>query len=111
MRGLPVSAVQKEHIVQVWFGSPTSDSSDSILLDIPCHNADQARGLADEYSKFIKGIYPVYEISETTQKVISDLQQQIQDYRTTVQSQQQLIVELKEEIGSSFWFDKTIGVS
>jgi peptidoglycan hydrolase CwlO-like protein len=42
---------------------------------------------------------------------IDELQQQIQNYRTTVQSQQQLIVELKEEIGSSYWFDKTIGVS
>ncbi len=135
MRGLPVSAVQREHIVQVWFGSPTGDSSDSILLDIPCHNADQARGLADEYSKFIKGIYPVYEISETTQKVlnglmenisllkqevselrncdkahieeISEMKEKLDMYKFAYDSQRVLITQLKEQLNGQ-WFDQTV---
>ena len=132
MKGLPIAAIPQGHNVQIWFSSPTGDTSDSFQLNIPCHNADQARGLAAEYGKFMKGIYPVYEISETTQKVISDLQQEVRElrnweeahiheiselkerldmYKLAYDSQRLIIQNLKEQLkASEDWFDQTVGI-
>lgn len=96
MKGLPVAAIPQGHYVQVWFSSPTGDSSDSIPFDIPCHNADQARGLAAEYDRFIKGIYPIYEISETTQSVINGLMQQIAEQNHIISNLQTDVLGLME---------------
>jgi hypothetical protein len=67
MKGLPKSAVQRDNIVQVWFGSPTGDSSDSILLDIPCVSVQQASDLVEAYGKLI-----------TSEATIADLLMKLQ---------------------------------
>jgi hypothetical protein len=36
--------------VRVWVASPTGDSSDSHLFDIPCTNAEQARTIARQWA-------------------------------------------------------------
>ncbi len=54
-------------MVQVWFGSPTGDSSDSILLDIPCVSVQQASDLVEAYGKLI-----------TSQATIADLLMKLQ---------------------------------
>ena len=35
--------------VRVWVASPTGDSSDSIIYDIPCMNITQARTIARQW--------------------------------------------------------------
>ncbi len=35
--------------VRVWVASPTGDSSDSIIYDIPCMNISQARTIAQQW--------------------------------------------------------------
>lgn len=67
MKGLPKSAVQRDNMVQVWFGSPTGDSSDSILLDIPCVSVQQASDLVEAYGKLI-----------TSEATIADLRMKLQ---------------------------------
>lgn len=54
-------------MVQVWFGSPTGDSSDSILLDIPCVSVQQASDLVEAYGKLI-----------TSEATIADLLMKLQ---------------------------------
>ncbi len=125
MKGLPIAAIPQGHNLQIWFSSPTGDSSDSIIFNIPCHNNDQARGLAAEYGKFMKGIYPVYEISETTHKVISDLQQEVRELRHWDEANLDNIKRLQEQLENAnqkvqaltttlikhydkSWFDQTV---
>lgn len=111
MRGLPIAAVPQGHNVQVWFSSPTGDSSDSFQFNIPCHNADQARGLAAEYDRFIKGIYPVYEISETTQSVINGLMQKVAELEKSLENANQKVQALTTTLITHYdksWFDQTV---
>ena len=51
----------------MWFGSPTGDSSDSILLDIPCVSVQQASDLVEAYGKLI-----------TSEATIADLLMKLQ---------------------------------
>jgi hypothetical protein len=50
MRGLPVFIQARPTGVEVWVSSPTGDSSDSIILNIPALNAQQANEIALEWA-------------------------------------------------------------
>ena len=113
MKGWPIAAIPQGHNVQIWFSSPTGDTSDSFQLNIPCHNADQARGLAAEYGKFMKGIYPVYEISETTQSVINGLMQNVAELEKSLENANQKVQALTTTLIKHYdksWFDQTVSI-
>lgn len=46
VKGAVVAAFAVGKIVQVWAESPTGDSSDSHLFQIPCHSEQQADAVA-----------------------------------------------------------------
>jgi hypothetical protein len=46
MKGIPVSVYASESSVVVWVKSPTGDSSDSFIFNIPCLSQEQAMTIA-----------------------------------------------------------------
>ena len=86
MKGLPIAAIPQGHIVQIWFSSPTGDSSDSFQMNIPCHNNEQARAIAAEYGKMM-----------TAQESLINANQKIEALTTT------LITHYDKS-----WFDQTV---
>ena len=43
--------VSTEWAVEIWFQSPTGDSSDSLTRHLPCTSLNQAIWIADDYNK------------------------------------------------------------
>lgn len=130
MKGLPIAALAQGTNVEVWFSSPTGDSSDSYTHLIPCHNKDQAISLALAYAEMInKVVYTVpAETEETIDKLrqtvheltmweeahihaISELKERLDMYKLAYDSQRLIIQNLQEQLkASEDWFDKTVGI-
>lgn len=54
MKGLPIAAIARGHNCEVWFSSPTGDSSDSFTYELMCTNQKQALDLAEAYNQFVR---------------------------------------------------------
>lgn len=48
-KGMPVAVQTIGSYVEIWFRSPTGDSSDSHILRMPCVDEDQAERIADNW--------------------------------------------------------------
>jgi hypothetical protein len=88
MKGLPIAVIPQGHTVQIWFSSPTGDSSDSFQMNIPCHNNEQARAIAAEYRNLM-----------TAQESLANANLKIQSLTAT------LITHYDKS-----WFDQTVGI-
>jgi hypothetical protein len=86
MKGLPIAVVPQGNIVQIWFSSPTGDSSDSFQMNLPCHNNEQARAIAAEYRSMM-----------TAQESLANANLKIQSLTAT------LITHYDKS-----WFDQTV---
>jgi hypothetical protein len=53
-KGMPVAAVRIGSTVQLWVSSPTGDSSDSFIFDIPCLSEEQATAVQASWASIIK---------------------------------------------------------
>lgn len=51
MKGTPVGVMVVGNQVQVWVSSPTGDSTDSFIYNIPCVNETQAEVIAETWRK------------------------------------------------------------
>lgn len=51
MKGTPVGVMVVANQVQVWVSSPTGDSTDSFIYNIPCVNEQQAEVIAETWRK------------------------------------------------------------
>lgn len=51
MKGKPVYVVAHTKSVEIWFSAPTGDSSDSIIVTMPCVDDRQAFEIAQEWGK------------------------------------------------------------
>jgi hypothetical protein len=49
MKGVPSSVYAENSCVVVWIKSPTGDSSDSFIYNIPCLSQDQAEVIAETW--------------------------------------------------------------
>lgn len=45
--------VRTEWVVRLWFQSPTGDSSDSLVRDLPCLSKEQAEQIAERYNQAV----------------------------------------------------------
>lgn len=116
MKGLPIAAVPQGNHVEVWISSPTGDSSDSYTHLIPCHNADQARGLANAWSKMIENI--MYSVDADLYEVIQNLRQENSELRHWEEAAQDRIKNLSMKLEAvtttlikhydKSWFDQTV---
>jgi hypothetical protein len=50
-KGIPKTIITNGDHVEVWISSPTGDSSDSLILHIPCFDNEQAKFVADAWTK------------------------------------------------------------
>jgi hypothetical protein len=48
-KGMPVAVQTVGTYVEIWFRSPTGDSSDSHILRMPCNNTEQAEEIANNW--------------------------------------------------------------
>ena len=53
-KGLPVGAMRVGSTVQLWVSSPTGDSSDSHIYNIPCMDTAQAEAVQSAWATIIK---------------------------------------------------------
>jgi hypothetical protein len=53
-KGLPVGAMRVGSNVQLWVSSPTGDSSDSHIYNIPCMDTAQAEAVQSAWATIIK---------------------------------------------------------
>lgn len=49
MKGIPTSVYAENSCVVVWVNSPTGDSSDSFIYNIPCLSPEQATVIAETW--------------------------------------------------------------
>jgi hypothetical protein len=112
MKGLPIAAIPQRGQVQVWFSSPTGDSSDSHTYDIVCASHQQATTIAQAYNELIqmwesKQDNINYEAEQL--KIEADqLRRRLRDAESKVASlTATLIRHYKDE---KSWFDQTVSI-
>ena len=58
MKGTLVAAFANGNMVELWFQSPTGDSSDSQIFEMRCHDERQAKAIEAHHRK-VWGLEPV----------------------------------------------------
>jgi hypothetical protein len=48
-KGMPCAVLVQETNVEIWFHSPTGDSSDTHIFRMPCLSVEQAEVIAETY--------------------------------------------------------------
>jgi hypothetical protein len=110
MKGLPIAGIPRGQYVQVWFSSPTGDSSDSLTHDIMCENQQQAKTVAEAYNQLVqmwesKQDNINYE-AEQLKIEVDQLRRLLRDAESKVASLTATIIRHYKDEKS--WFDQTV---
>lgn len=98
MKGLPIAALAQGNSVQIWFSSPTGDSSDSFQMNLPTRSEDQAISLSLAYGEMINKMSIITTGDEATEERLDNLRQTIHEYKMWEEAHLHEISELKEKL-------------
>ena len=108
MKGLPIAAIARGHNCEVWFSSPTGDSSDSFTYDLMCTNQKQAIDLAEAYNQFVR----MWESNvDNINYEAEQLKLEVEQLRRSLRNADSKIAALTTTLITHYdksWFDQTV---